>query len=85
MSDIITLQYPIERNGETINEITLRRPKAKDLKNMEKHTGGDITRSIHMVADLTGLDIATIEELDGEDFQHLNDKVGSFLGWTGDQ
>ncbi|MCX4027946.1 phage tail assembly protein [Spartinivicinus marinus] len=85
MSELITLNYPIERNGEVINEVTLRRPKAKDLKNMEKRGGGEITQSIHMVADLTSLDIATVEELDGEDFQLISKKVEGFLGLTGDQ
>ncbi|MCX4025100.1 phage tail assembly protein [Endozoicomonas sp. SM1973] len=85
MSELITLNYPIERNGEVINEVTLRRPKAKDLKNMEKRGGGEITQSIHMVADLTSLDIATVEELDGEDFQHLNEVVTGFLDSTGNQ
>ncbi|MCX4026942.1 phage tail assembly protein [Spartinivicinus marinus] len=85
MSEIITLQYPVEKNGETINEITLRRPKTKDMKNIEKRGGGEITQSIHMIADLSGLDINTIEELDAADFQHLNEVVAGFLESTGNQ
>ncbi|MCX4025038.1 phage tail assembly protein [Endozoicomonas sp. SM1973] len=85
MSELITLNYPIERNGEVINEVTLRRPKTKDMKNIEKRGGGEISQSIHMIADLSGLDIKTIEELDAADFQRLNDVVAGFLDSTGDR
>ena len=85
MSQIIKLNYPIEYNGETINEISLRRPKTKDMKNIEKRGGGEISQSIHMIADLSSLDIKTIEELDAADFQHINEVVAGFLNSTGDQ
>lgn len=37
--ETITLGYPIEVEGEQITVITLRRPKARDLKHMETAKG----------------------------------------------
>ncbi len=80
MSETIQLEYPIEAEGRTITAITLRRPKARDLKKMERSSGGDIAKSIEFVADLAELPPAAIEELDGADFQCLSGVVAGFLG-----
>ncbi|WP_163832751.1 phage tail assembly protein [Spartinivicinus ruber] len=37
-----------------------------------------------MIADLSGLDIKIVEELDAADFQYLNDVMAGFLDSTGD-
>ena len=80
MSETIKLNYPIESEGNTVTEITLRRPKARDLKKMERGSGGDIAKSIEFIADLAELPPSAIEELDGEDFQSLSEVVARFLG-----
>ncbi|WP_163832752.1 phage tail assembly protein [Spartinivicinus ruber] len=36
MREVITLNYPIKMNRKAINEVTLPRPKTKDMKNIKK-------------------------------------------------
>lgn len=82
--ETITLQYPFSHQGEEYTEITIRRPKMRDMKKAQKHKD-DMEKSIHMMADLAEVTPAVIEELDTEDFKAVSDKVGEFMGVSGDQ
>lgn len=79
MSKSIKLNYPVQAEGRSIEEITLRRPKARDLRKMETAKGGDIAKSIDLIANLAELPPSAIEDLDASDFQSLSDKVAGFL------
>ncbi|RDH41643.1 phage tail assembly protein [Zooshikella ganghwensis] len=46
MKQLFKLEYPITVNGETIEEISLRRPTVKDAKAVEQMGGGEIEFSI---------------------------------------
>ncbi|WP_434361067.1 phage tail assembly protein [Parasalinivibrio latis] len=81
--ETITLGYPIEVEGEQITVITLRRPKARDLKHMETAKGGEIAKSIGLIANLAELPPSAIENLDASDFQKVSDVVASFLTTPG--
>ncbi len=79
MSETVALQYPLEVEGQTVSHITLRRPKARDLKHMETAKGGEIAKSIGLIANLAELPPAAIDDLDASDFQALSELVASFL------
>lgn len=80
-----TLLHPIERetgkDGETRTEelrpkgsmITVRRPKARDVKIAGKRAKDDIDLAILMIARLTDLDEDEAEHLDLEDFEALGE------------
>lgn len=80
MSNTITLQFPIESEGQTLEEIPLRRPKARDLKKMETGKGGEIAKSIDLIANLAEIPSSAVEELDAADFQAVSEVVAGFLG-----
>lgn len=79
MSTTIKLTYPVEAEGRTIDEITIRRPKARDLRKMETAKGGEIAKSIDLIANLAELPPSAIEDLDASDFQALSEQVAGFL------
>jgi len=79
MSNAIKLQFPIESEGQTIETITLRRPKARDLKKMETGKGGEIAKSIDLIANLAEIPPSAVEDLDAADFQAISGVVAGFL------
>lgn len=75
----IELQYPIERaNGETVTALTLRRPKLRDLKEMDRHQG-NVAKSAALIGRLAALTPSEMEQLDGADFQALDAVAMGFL------
>ena len=74
----ITLKDPIQFGTETITELQLRAPKAKDFIGMPMsgHTGGDI---IKLAVKLSGQPDAVIGELSIGDFMEVADIIGGFF------
>ncbi len=83
-TETITLEYPFTFQGEEITELTIRRPKMRDMKKSQKHKD-DMEKSIAMIADLAEVDPKLIEELDTEDFGTVSAKVGEFMGVSAEQ
>ncbi|PCJ57848.1 MAG: hypothetical protein COA65_08880 [Rhodospirillaceae bacterium] len=80
MSDVtIKLNHPVEHNGETIDEITLRRPKVKDLRKLDA-IKGEVEKGVHLVSKLASLPSAVVDEIDAEDFVKISEQVADFLG-----
>jgi len=78
-STTIELEYPFDFESEKVTEITIRRPKMRDVKKSQKHKD-DMEKSIHMIADLAEVSPKLVEELDTEDFGKVGAKVGEFMG-----
>ncbi|MDE1465600.1 phage tail assembly protein [Spartinivicinus poritis] len=76
----VKLDYPIQCEGVTVDSITLRRPKARDLKTMETTKGGDISKSITLIAHLAEITPQAVEDLDAADFQKASEVIAGFLG-----
>lgn len=66
----IKLNYPITTPTGEQKELTLNRPKAKDLRAVGQFKD-DAEREIHLFARLTGLMVEDIEELDLSDYAQL--------------
>lgn len=64
---------------ESITELKLRRPAAKDLRLVDSYGSQMVGMMIALIAALSGQDIEVIEKLDAEDFGDLSDVVGDFL------
>ncbi len=78
----VALSYPITWDGAKISEVTVKRPKVKDLVALTDAGVDDLSefrKSIAIVASLTGLPDGAIEELDQDDFQALSEVVGGFF------
>lgn len=87
MTQTYALKHPITRrtrvHGEgekeqVIDEVTVRRLKAKDMKMLDK-VNGKFAQALSMIGALTGLDSTVVDELDGEDVQALSEMVGDFF------
>ena len=72
MSDVIvSLDYPIQDGeGKTIAELTIRRPKAKDLHAAQSQKS-EADQEFFLLARLTGLVMEDIGELDIADYQKV--------------
>lgn len=75
----ITLKHPFQANGREITEVTLRHPKARDLKAMDR-AGGAIQKMALLIGNLTELAPEEVDELAGADFAAIAEVVGDFLG-----
>ncbi|MFA8387551.1 MAG: phage tail assembly protein [Pelagibaca sp.] len=78
----LQLLFPITIVDREVSEVTITRPKVKDLKAMDAALDGikdKLDQGIVMAATLTGLPPEVIEELDAEDFTKLSEEVASFF------
>ncbi|WP_330168010.1 phage tail assembly protein [Bartonella grahamii] len=71
------LLVPIKVEGKTYTEITLRRPKFKDLKAIQSKEGDE--QSIEMIACLSGWSYNAISKLDIRDFLNIKDIYGPLI------
>lgn len=84
----LTLTEPLDdTDGGTISAVSIYRPKARALAEIEDITrahgqdGGKMALGIKIIAVLTGLPEAVIGDLDGDDFNALSEAAeGFFLG-----
>ena len=79
MSETIQLDYPVESEGRTLSEITLRRPKVSDMLNASKGRGDEAEKEIRMFANLAEVAPSAIESLDLADYQKLQQAYQDFL------
>ncbi|MFN3347433.1 phage tail assembly protein [Pseudorhodoplanes sp.] len=66
----------------TVAELALRRPKAKDMRLLERvqtDGGGDIAASLALLAAINDLPETAIDELDAEDVLELSGVLLGFL------
>jgi len=77
--ETLTLAYPVEADGAPLAELTVRRPKVRDLLAAEKAGGGDAGREVRLFANLCQVSPATIEALDLADYNRLQEVYRGFL------
>jgi hypothetical protein len=66
----------------TVTELKIRRPKAKDMRLLERvqnEGGGDIAASLALLAAINDLPETAIDELDAEDVLELSGVLLDFL------
>lgn len=78
----VKLDYPIEFDGQTIGEFTMRRPKARDTLKQGRATGSDFEKGLHLLADLCEQPIEIVQELDEVDLEKVQ---AQYLAFTGRQ
>ncbi|WP_107497431.1 phage tail assembly protein [Thalassobius sp. I31.1] len=83
-TEIVTLQYPFTHKGEEITELTIRRPKIRDMQKSST-IKDDMKKAIAMMADLAEIEPAAIGEMDPEDFNEANKVIAGFLGVSEEQ
>jgi Phage tail assembly chaperone proteins, E, or 41 or 14 len=87
VSDTYQLKHPIvlrtkvqggAENETTLEEVSVRRLKAKDLRMLDT-VQGRMAQSLAIIAALTGLTAKAVDELDGEDVEGLGEIIGDFF------
>lgn len=77
----IELIVPVEYNGETVNSITMRRIKGRDLMQLDKHSGSEMEAMLEgLLPDLIDFPADFVEELDAEDVLECIEVIEVFLG-----
>lgn len=82
MTDRVTLVQPLKVGDATITEVTIRRPKVKDLRVLEdarKPGGSEIDQGIAMAAVLCGLPIEAMDDMDAVDFATISEFIARFF------
>jgi len=73
---IVQLLVPIEFDGAVYKNVAIRRLKGRDFMALQRMTGNE---DVALLALVTGLPVAVIEELDGDDFTVLSEGAQDFL------
>ena len=74
---VVKLDYPIEWGEDTIEEVRLRRPKGKHIKNL----GDDVKVNdfLRIASKVSGLSMGIFEEMEAPDVMKITDAVGELL------
>lgn len=73
-----TLKHPIQFGSETVTELDLRAPKARDFRKMPMQpTMGDI---MDLIAALSGRPPSVVDEMHVEDLAEVANAVAGFFG-----
>ncbi len=75
----IELKHPVTVDGAGIKQLTLRRPKVRDMIASDKAGGSDAEKEIRTFAHLCEVSPETIEELDLADYLKLQKAYQGFL------
>lgn len=87
MDQVFELKHPIEirlktadgERSEKISRVTVRRPKAKDMRIVDDYQTKPMALTLAMIERLTDLEPHAVDELDSEDMEALGDLC---LGFT---
>lgn len=77
------LSVPVSHEGETYSEVTLRRPKGREIRNMRNRgstpgIAGDLT--FEMMANLAEVPEGVFDEMDGGDVRKIEAWLEGILG-----
>ena len=77
---VVVLQFPFEFRGESIQTLTMRRPKVRDMLAVEKLTAKDnAEKEIQLFANLCEVVPEVLHELDMSDYTQLQTTHQGFL------
>lgn len=76
----ITLDFPVEVDGNKIESLTIRRPKVRDTLKADRAKGGDFEKGLALLCDLTEQPREVLEELDPIDLEKLDTQLAAFRG-----
>ncbi len=77
---VVDLEYPINVDGVEVTSLSLRRANVMDIELTQNTKDNDLTKSIKMIANLSGMAPDHIRLLDAADFGKVSSKVMDFFG-----
>lgn len=78
----VKLSRPLKIGDRTVTEVTIRRPKVRDLRAMEKARepgSTEMDQGIAMAATLCDLPLEAMDEMDAADFASISEAITGFL------
>ena len=78
----ITLGIPVFIDGSTITELSIRRPKVRDLRALEEATQvkpSQLDQGAALLSLLAGIPEAAVEEMDATDFARASEVIAGFF------
>jgi uncharacterized protein (DUF934 family) len=81
-SAVIALNFPITIDGQTISELTMRRPKVGDNLRAKRAKGDEADKAIALMTLLVDLAPEQFSELDETDFDQVQEQYLAFTGRT---
>ena len=75
----INLEYAIEVDGLSTNTLHVRRPKLKDMLNVDKDTRSDPEKEVQLLSNLCEVPMENLIELDLKDYHQLQATYQGFL------
>ena len=75
----IKLEQAIKIDGIEVHELSLRRPKVRDLLIANKKELSDSEREVNLIANLAEVPVETIQELDLLDYIKIQSWLQNFL------
>ncbi len=82
MNDRVPLSHPLKVGETTVTEVTLRRPKVRDLRALERLRApgtGEIDQGVAMAAMLCDLPLEAVDEMDASDFAAISEAIAGFF------
>ena len=83
----ILLSEPYSHNGEEVTQLTIRYPRGKDFKFIERTAteqirkgSGELEVGELVISHLSGLPVEFIENLYGDDYSEVHVRAGNFMG-----
>lgn len=76
---VIVLEYPVTFAGMDYHQLTVRRLKARDFRQLDVQEGGGNAAAIAMAALVCGVDEAIIDELDATDYIKVQEAIADFF------
>lgn len=74
----VVLDYPVETKDGVLKSVTMRRPNVADVEAADA-ANNDISRSVMLVASLSGLTKVVVKQMDASDFTRCSMIVGEFI------
>ena len=77
----LKLMSPIEKeNGETVEELHFREPRAADLKGMDKHKENEMmAKTLHLVSRMSGMPLGIVERMASRDVSTMSSIASLFF------
>lgn len=81
-STTVMLGVPVAIEGEMITELSIRRPKVRDLRALEEVTQGkpsQLDQGAALLSLLAGIPEAAVEDMDATDFARASEVISGFF------
>jgi hypothetical protein len=75
----IKLEEPIKVDGVLIHELSLRRPKVRDLLIASKKEASESEREVNLIANLAEIPVEAVKDLDMRDYLKIQAVLNGFL------